>query len=212
MEERKNKVTIKGWISLIILVMILSGAFKDVAGPLAAFDFNNLMGKFGTIVDGIDFTGKNGSGVRDGFIAGLVLVPSVMFSTALVGTAQSLGAMNAAGIIFKPILKPLVGIPGEAGLAFVSSFTGSDVAAVLTRDLYEQGYITDDERTIFVAYQYAASAPVNNTINGGAPLLAISLLAFGPIFLIEFVSKILGANIVRFVLYLSSKKKKREEV
>ena len=66
MEERKNKVTIKGWISLIILVMILSGAFKDVAGPLAAFDFNNLMGKFGTIVDGIDFTGKNGSGVRDG--------------------------------------------------------------------------------------------------------------------------------------------------
>jgi hypothetical protein len=83
---------------------------------------------------------------------------------------------------------------------------------VLTRDLYDQGYITDDERTIFVAYQYAASAPVNNTINGGAPLLAISLLAFGPIFLIEFVSKILGANIVRFVLYLSSKKKKREEV
>ena len=212
MEERKNKVTIKGWISLIILVMILSGAFKDVAGPLAAFDFNNLMGKFGTIVDGIDFTGKNGSGVRDVFIAGLVLVPSVMFSTALVGTAQSLGAMNAAGIILKPILKPLVGIPGEAGLAFVSSFTGSDVAAVLTRDLYDQGYITDDERTIFVAYQYAASAPVNNTINGGAPLLAISLLAFGPIFLIEFVSKILGANIVRFVLYLSSKKKKREEV
>ena len=85
MEERKNKVTIKGWISLIILVMILSGAFKDVAGPLAAFDFNNLMGKLGTIVDGIDFTGKNGSGVRDGFIAGLVLLNAVLFIPAFHG-------------------------------------------------------------------------------------------------------------------------------
>lgn len=210
-KKSEDKVTIKGWLSLLVLVMILSGVFKDVSGPLAAFDFNNLMGKFGAIVDGIDFTGKGGSGVRDGFIAGLVLVPSVMFSTALVATSQSMGAMKAAGVLFQPILKPIIGIPGESGLAFVSSFTGSDVAAVLTKDLYEEGYMTDDERTIFVAYQYAASAPVNNTINGGAPLLLISLFAFAPIFLIEFVSKILGANIVRAAIYLSNKRGKNKE-
>ena len=43
----------------------------------------------------------------------------------------------------------------------------------MTRELYEDGEITDDERTIFVAYQYAGSACINNTITGGAPLVAI---------------------------------------
>lgn len=50
----------------------------------------------------------------------------------------------------------------------------------MTRDLYEEGSITDDERTIFVAYQYAGSACINNTITGGAPLVAISPVAWAP--------------------------------
>ncbi len=61
---------------------------------------------------------------------------------------------------------------------FVSSFNGSDVAAIMTRDLYEAGDITDDQRTIFVSYQYAASACItNNTINCGAPIIAFCPIA-----------------------------------
>ena len=91
----------------------------------------------------------------------------------LLGVFEQLGAFKASDILFRPLLRPLLGIPGKCGIAFISSFTGSDVAAVMTRELYEDGEITDDERTIFVAYQYAGSACINNTITGGAPLVAI---------------------------------------
>ena len=99
-----------------------------------------------------------------------------------------------------------MGIPGKCGIAFVSSFTGSDVAAVMTKDLYDAGDITDDERTIFATYQYAGSACINNTITGGAPLVAICPVALGPCIIIMFVCKLVGANIIRLVLALNKKK------
>lgn len=91
-------------------------------------------------------------------------------------------------------------------MALISSFTTTDVGAVLTRDLVEEGKITDDERSIFVAYQYAASGTLANTINCGAPLIPISLLSFGVIFMVEIFVKIVGANIVRFYLLFKRKK------
>jgi nucleoside recognition membrane protein YjiH len=202
------KVTWKGWLSLIVLIVLLSGVFQNSTGPLKAFDFNNLGGSFGKIYENLTFAGKGGTGAREGFILGLTLIPAVMLFTGLLAVFEELGAFQASMKLFQPLLKPLLGIPGVAGIAFVSSFTSSDAAAIMTKELTEEGYLTDDERTIFVAYQYAASAVINNTISGGAPLLAISPLAFGPIFAIQVVCKIFGANIVRLVIYLSNKKKK----
>ena len=172
-------------------------------------DFTNLSGKFGIIGDtGANFIGKGGSGAKDGFMAGLNLIPAVMFFCGLLNVFQELGAFEAASIVFNPILKPLMGIPGTAGVAFISSFTGSDVAAVMTKELVDNGEMTDEERTIFTSYQYAGSAVINNTITGGAPLLAISPIALGPIIVIQFVCKVIGANIVRIVLKVSGKKHK----
>ena len=205
----KPKVNLKNWIALAVLVVVLSGVFQRSDGPLQVLDFTNRCGKFGTIGDtGANFIGKGGTGARDGFMAGLNLIPAVMFFCGLLNVFQDLGAFEAASILFNPILKPLLGIPGSAGVAFISSFTGSDVAAVMTRELYEEGSMTDDERTIFTSYQYAGSAVINNTITGGAPLLAISPIALGPIILIQFVCKMIGANIVRLVLAFSTKKHK----
>lgn len=122
-----------------------------------------------------------------------------------------MGGMKAASKIFNPLLRPLLGIPGIAGIAFVSSFTSSDVASIMTKELFESGEITDDERTIFVAYQYAGSAVILNTINTQAPLLPIALLALGPIILIEIFCKILGANLVRLIIGVRNKKNKAKE-
>lgn len=205
----KPRVTVKNWIALIFLVVILSGIFQRSTGPLQVLDFTNLSGKFGVIGDtGANFIGKGGSGAKDGFMAGLNLIPAVMFFCGLLNVFQELGAFEAASIVFNPILKPLMGIPGTAGVAFISSFTGSDVAAVMTRELVDNGEMTDEERTIFTSYQYAGSAVINNTITGGAPLLAISPIALGPIIVIQFVCKVIGANIVRVVLKASGKKHK----
>lgn len=205
----KERVTLKNWIAFLFLVIILSGIFQRNTGPLQVLDFTNLSGKFGTIGDtGANFIGKGGTGAKDGFMAGLNLIPAVMFFCGILNVFQELGAFEAARIVFNPILKPLLGIPGSAGVAFISSFTGSDVAAVMTKELVDDGDMTDEERTIFTSYQYAGSAVINNTITGGAPLLAISPIALGPIILIQFVCKLIGANIVRIVLKLNAKKHK----
>ena len=67
--------------------------------------------------------------------------------------------------------------------------------------------MTDDERTIFVAYQYAGSACVANTFGTGGPLLPISVLPVGVIILLIFIVKVIGANLVRFYLKWEARKK-----
>ena len=203
----EEKVTWRGWISLFILIILFSGIFQKAGTPWAALDFSNLCGKFGAIAEGVNFQGKGGLGAREGFLFTLTLIPTVCLAVGLIDVVEHMGAMKAAAQLFNPLLRPLLGIPGVTGIAFVSSFTSSDIGAVMTKQLYEDGLITDDERTVFVAYQYAGSAVILNTINTQAPLLPFALLALGPIIVIEVFCKILGANVVRLILKLGNKKK-----
>jgi nucleoside recognition membrane protein YjiH len=208
----KERITIKAWIALAILIILFSGIFQKAEGPIRAVDFNNLTGKFGEVAEGINFQGKGGVGAKEGFIFALTLIPSVMLAVGLINVVEEMGALRAARKIFNPLLRPLLGIPGTCGIAFVSSFTSSDVASFMTKQLYEEGNITDDERSIFVAYQYAGSAVILNTIYTQAPLLPFSLLAVGPIIVILFVCKLFGANLLRLYLRLTKKKKAVGEI
>ena len=194
------KVTWKGWLALIILIVSFSGIFTKSDTVLRALDFQVLTGEFGQVAKGVIFTGKGGAGAREGFMFALTPFPTLMFALGCIQVAESMGALIAAEKIFRPILKPFMGIPGATGLAFVSSFTSSDVGAVMTKGLVEDKMMTDDERTIFVAYQYAGSAVVTNTFGTGAALLPISVLPVGVIIALIFVVKVMGANIVRFYL------------
>lgn len=213
-EQPKNeyKVTWKGWLSLAILVISLSGILTKAAAPWKALDFMVLMGNFGEVSKGIIFTGKGGAGARDGFMFALTLIPTVMFALGCIQVAESLGALRAAEIIFRPLLRTMMGIPGVSGLAFVSSFTSSDVGAVMTKGMVEDNLMTDDERTIFVAYQYAGSACVANTFGTGGPLLPISVLPVGIIILLIFIVKVIGANLVRFYLKWEQGKQQNKAV
>lgn len=206
--ENHNKVTWKGWLSLLVLIVLFSGVLKDSDGMLKAFDFANLTGKFGEIYEGRNFVGKGGGGAKEGFLFTLTLIPTVCLAVGLIDVVESMGAMDAAAKLFNPLLKPLLGIPGIAGISFVASFTSSDIASFMTKELVESGHMTDDERTVYIAYQYAGSAVVLNTINTQAPLLPISLLAIGPIILIEIVCKILGANLVRLIIGIRNRKER----
>lgn len=208
MQEEQYKVTWKGWLSLIVLIVTFSGALTN-AGVWSAFDFQTLTGNFGDIQKGVNFTGKGGTGAREGFMFTLTLIPTVMFALGLIQVAESLGALRAAEKLFRPILKPLMGIPGVAGLAFVSSFTSSDVGSVMTKGLVEDKLITDDERTIFVSYQYAASAVVTNTLGAGAAMLPVSVLPVGIIIALMVVVKFMGANVVRIWLNYQARQQRR---
>lgn len=201
MEEGGQKVTWKGWLSLAYLIVAFSGVFANDNTWLKAFDLNTLIGAFGHVEEArVAFVGKGGMGAREGFLVALTLIPTVMLAQGLLEVCENMGALHAAAKLFHPLLKPLLGIPGVTGLAFVSSFTSSDVGAFMTNTMYEEGIITDDQRTIFAAYQYAGSAVVNNTIATGAALLPISVLPVGGIIGIIVAVKILGGNIVRAYL------------
>lgn len=204
-EKIPNKLTWKSWVSLAFIVFSFSGILAN-AGTWRALDFQVLTGQFGQVAKGVIFTGKGGVGAREGVLFSLTLLPTTMFALGLIQVAESLGALNAAEKLFRPILRTIMGIPGVAGLAFISSFTSSDVGSVMTKGLYEDGFITDDERTIFVSYQYAGSAVITNTLGGGASLLPITVLPVGIIIAIIVFVKILGANLVRIWLKMQAKK------
>lgn len=199
MTDVEHKLTWRGWLSFVFIVISFSGVLAN-AGVWSAIDFQTLIGNFGKIGDLGPFSGKGGTGAREGFLFGLTLVPTVMFALGLIRVVESLGALLAAEKLIRPILKPLMGLPGVTGLALVSSMTSSDVGSAMTKQLHDSGKLTDDERTIFVSYQYAASATLTNTIDCGAPLLGVALLPIGAVLAIELFVKILGANVVRFIL------------
>lgn len=208
MKKNKVEVTWKSWLSLFFLIIMLSGIFKDVNGPLKALDFLNLTGNFGTIFEDINFQGSGGTGAREGVLVALTILPSVVFAVGLIETLQSFGAFDAAERLFTPILRPILGIPGTAGIAFISSFTSSDVASIMTKELFDDKHISDDERSVFVAYQYTASAVILNTINTQAVLLPIVVWPIGLIIIFLVVMKLLGANLVRLYLKIFKNKEK----
>ena len=221
----EKKVTIKGWIGLAVLIILLSGVFQKNTTFLKAFDFTNLSGAFGTIrVPQVDedgdviisedgtvsyssytFQGSGGSGAREGILVAITLMPLVSFAFGLIQLAQNMGAMEAAEKLFRYILRPLYGISGVCGIAYVASFTSSDVGALMTRQLYEDGAITNNERTIFVAYQYPATAVIGNTISTQAALLPCIVLSTGPVILVLWLCKTIGANIVRIIVSFDKK-------
>ncbi len=199
MMDFERKLTWRGWVSFVFIVISFSGivASHPVFG---AVDFQNLIGGFGKIGAADSFVGKGGTGARDGFMFGLTLIPTVMFALGMIRVVESQGALLAAEKLIRPVLRPLMGLPGVTGLAIVSSMTSTDVGAAMTKQLYEEGQLTDKERSIFVAYQYAASGVITNTFDCGAPLLSIAVLPIGLILAVEIFVKIVGANVVRFYL------------
>lgn len=212
----EEKIGIKGWLALVALVCLFSGIFNEFEGPLKALDVLNLTGKFGTIATSeagkaLDFQGSGGSGAKNGFMVALGLIPGICLAVGCIGVAEEMGAMKAAQKLFNPLLKPIMGLNGDCGVALVASLNSSDVGSVMTRELYDTGKITDDQRTIFVAYQYPGSALVFNTVNSCGVLLPIIPVSLGMAIVLIFVTKVIGANIVRFVLFLTKKKRMEKQ-
>ena len=111
-QTEEYKVSWKGWLSLIILIVSFSGIFTKSDSVLRALDFQVLTGEFGQVAKGIIFTGKGGAGAREGFMFALTLFPTLMFALGCINVAESMGALRAAEKLFRPILKPFMGIPG----------------------------------------------------------------------------------------------------
>ena len=196
-----------GYAALIIVTLFFSGAFAGGPGWLRWLDYSTLCGSFGKIAGAGDFLGKEGAGARHGFLFALSLIPGIMLALGAVEVADRLGALRAARKLFTPLMRPLMGLPGTAGLALISSLQSSDAGAAMTRELSDRGLITEAEKVIFCAFQYSSGASITVYLSMGValfPFLNVSHLA--PLGVI-LVFKVVGMNLMRLYLRMVSAKK-----
>jgi hypothetical protein len=198
---------------------------KKVHDIFSVFDFNTLNGKFGKVLlpEKADkpgehpgnFSGDGGVGARQGFMFALTLMPTTLFAMGIIAVLEYYGALEAMRRLLQRILKPLMGIPGDTGLAMIASFQSTDAGAALTRALYDEGKLTAQERDIFAMFQFSAGAPITNFLSTGTALLGLTAAAvaggdaakvpasvgicLGVIFIFKFV----GANLMRLYLRLT---------
>lgn len=217
MEEKKlqagqaDDVTWVSYAALIFAILFFSGIFASSQGWLKVLDFTVLNGSYGKIaLDGaktaFTFRGAGGTGARDGFMFALELMPAVILALGVVSVVEGLGGLRAAQKLMTPLLKPVIGIPGICGLALIASLQSTDAGAGMTKELYQNGQITDDERTVFSMFQISADAPITNYFSSAAALFSIMLTPIIVPFVVMMVFKVLGANLLRIYIKATQKK------
>ena len=201
-----NSVRWTGYVALVVVVLFFSGVFSECTGLMSCLDFTVLNGSFGKIAENFTFIGKGGSGARHGFLFALSLIPGIMLALGVVEVAERLDALRAAQRLLTPLMRPLMGLPGIAGLALISSLQSSDAGAAMTRELSEKGLITEAEKVIFAAFQFSSGSSITVYLSMGLalfPFLSVSHLV--PLGVILFY-KIVGMNMMRLYLRMVTKK------
>ena len=144
--------------------------------------------------------GQGGNGARDGFLFAIGLIPAVMLALGLVEVVDHLGGLKAGQKLLTPILRPLLGIPGITGLALVTSLQSTDAGAGMTKVLREREFLTENQKTIFCAFQFSAGGTLTNYLSSGAALFAFLTVPIIVPLALMFVLKIFGANVMRIYL------------
>jgi len=205
----RRPVTWVSYVALVIAIVVFSGVFATAVGWWKIFDFTVLLGSFGSIKGpeaNFIFRGVGGTGARDGFLFSISLMPAVILALGIVSIVESLGGLAAAEKMMNPLFKPVVGIPGIVGLAFITSLQSTDGSAAMTKQLFDDKEITDNERTIFAQLMFSANGTVTNYFSSGAALFPFLTLPIILPLVVLFIFKIFGANVIRFIVNMPGKR------
>lgn len=210
MPPATERVGIKGYLAFFLTIIFFSGVFSGSEGWWRVFDFTVLNGSFGHITDAaenaVTFRGAAGAGAKDGFLFALELAPSVILSLGIISVTDGLGGLRAAQQLMTPVLKPLLGIPGICSLALIANLQNTDAAAGMTKELAQEGQITERDKIIFAAYQTSGSAIITNYFSSGAAVFAfLGTSVIVPLAVI-LVFKFVGANLLRIWINLAERR------
>ena len=218
-EKDQDKLGPSAYISLVLIILFFSGIMGRFDNWLSFFDYSTLSGAFGEIGGtGANFQGAGGDGAKGGFMFAFSLIPGVMMAIGAVAVAEYYGAIRASQKLLTPLLRPLLGIPGSAGLAMITSLQSTDASATMTKVLKDDRELNEDQATVFSAWMFSSDATITNFFSSGAALWALTNIDGSPAirismmipFVLQLLMKFFGANIVRF--YLNSKGKAGYEV
>ncbi|WES66989.1 nucleoside recognition domain-containing protein [Superficieibacter sp. HKU1] len=210
----QEKVSWVGYLAFFITVIFFSGMFAKSTEWWRVFDFTVLNGSFGQInaagEKALSFRGTGGTGAKDGFLFALELAPSVILSLGIISVTEGLGGLRAAQQLMTPILRPLLGIPGICSLALIANLQNTDAAAGMTKEMAEEGVISEEERAIFAMYQTSGSAIITNYFSSAAALFTtITVPVITPLAVI-LVFKFIGANLLRlWIAQIESRQARR---
>ncbi|KPU42474.1 hypothetical protein OXPF_42590 [Oxobacter pfennigii] len=209
-ELLKPKVELRGYIALILAILVFSGIFANFNNILRIFDYTTLLGKYGKVFKDATagFRGSGGIGAREGFMFALEVLPAVALALGLINVIEGQGGLKAAQRLLNPILRPLMGIPGWTGLALVGSLQSSDTGAALTSDLVNNNLITEKELGIFSAFLFSASATIGSYFSAGialVPFFEDKLPMVLPM-LVAIVCKVIGANLMRLYIIFAERR------
>jgi len=199
-----KKVSSGGYIALAFAILFFSGLLLGITPLpwLSAFDFTTITGHFGTMKEAAKntFMGAGGNGARNGFMFAFSLIPGIMFALGILEILTAYGALDAAQRLLSPLLRFIVGLPGFTGLVLITDLQSTDTGAVLSKQLYDTGAITERERIIMVGWQFSAAGTLVNYFSIGPALF--SVLAVPLIFplVIMLIMKFIGANFIRLCL------------
>lgn len=211
---QEEKIGFTAYFSLIFAMFFFSGIFGELSKVgdgqwawLGAFDFTILSGTFGrlgVLADGggklaVNFRGLSGVGPRDAFLYSVTLAPAVIFALGVVKIIEDLGALKAAQKLITPILRFIMGVPGNCAVALVTSLQSTDAGASMIKNLSDSEQIDEREKLIMTAFQYTGAGTIVNYFSIGAavmPLLEIPI--YVPLCTI-FVCKFVSGNLMRLV-------------
>lgn len=228
--QTERKVTLGCYVALAFAVVFFSGLMQSNEW-YGVFDFTTLNGSFGKVAYGVTETadgvqvattslrGTGGSGARDGFIFALTLIPTVMFALGMINVLEHYGALEAARKLLTPLLRPIMGIPGNSGLALIASLQSTDAGAAMTRQLKDEGHLTKRETDVFTMFQFTAGATIVNFFSSGAVLFTLTMAdgslavtsSIGLAVVVMFLFKIVGANLFRIYLNITEGKEDKQE-
>lgn len=206
------KVPLKGYIFLILGIVMFSGVFSKMTNALGILDYTVLLGKYGTIVEGAaaGFRGSGGVGARDGFIFALTALPSVGLAIGIIAVIEGQGGLKAAQKLLTPLLRPLMGIPGCCGLAIIGSLQNTDTGSAMCGQLRDDNQLTDQEVGIFSAFLFGASATIAQYFGTAVILFAfMEESGVAPIipFVVMLAGKVFSANVMRLYIYITEERK-----
>lgn len=200
--DQKEKIGVAGYIWLIVAILFFSGGFRGAPGPLKLLDLSTYLGSFGTIIEGASpgFIGDGGSGLNNLFTIVLTIAPGIMFCLALMEVIDYYGGLKAAGRLLGRVMKPLLGVPGEAVLVLISNLQSSDSSVALIKAMVDSKNISERQRKILLAYCLPGPALLGMIITYGAMFFDYMSKSTGVIILVVVAMKLVTAEIMRFFL------------
>ena len=213
--EQVQGITWKSYVALLFAMLFFSGLLAKSQGWYQACDFTVLNGSFGKMAGEagkvFTFRGVGGTGGRDGFMFALELIPALILAMGVVEIVEGYGGLRVAQKFLTPLLKLLMGIPGACSVAIIANMQSTDAGAVMAKEMYDKGQITDEQRSIFVAYLHPGSAMVSNYFGSGAALFGMLLCPILLPLIVIFVFKIIGANLMRIYLNFENRRMAKAE-